>query len=301
LARQLYGDSGCELLHVHAGYNASAGNGKSVFFGILELCLGKYIRKFPVDILTCKQRNDAHKPMPEYSHWKGTRIMYCTEPNAEDKINSGIMKELTGGDPIQYRMLYSNTTHTFKPMFKISIMCNDAPVIEGNDEGVKRRIRKIDYVSKFVDRDNIDEDNHCYEKDPDFADQFKNSTALKMEFIRYILDHYDHEYRYEMPSVIKESSRIYLESNNVALSFVKDYIVKDVDGFFTFKDVSKVYQASHYNGKIHNLKNELQKIFNTMFLEQKKIKNTRYRSVILGYTLKSVFSNKDDDIDELEL
>jgi phage/plasmid-associated DNA primase len=226
--------------------------------------------------------------------------MYCTEPNADDKINSGIMKELTGGDLIQFRMLYSNIKQTFRPMFKISMMCNDAPIIEGNDEGIKRRIRKIDYISKFVDRDNIDKLNHCYEKDPDFIEQFKKDPQLKLEFIRFILDHYNHTYKFEMPDIIKESSRVYLEENNNVLNFVKEFIKKDKDGYFTLKDAKDKFKNSQYfNGKISNLKNELQKILKTICLEQKKINNKVFKYIFMGYNIIEYID--DENLDELDM
>lgn len=40
LARQLYGDHGNELFHIHAGFQGSASNGKTKFFEIMESCLG---------------------------------------------------------------------------------------------------------------------------------------------------------------------------------------------------------------------------------------------------------------------
>ena len=39
-ARQLFGDHGKELFHIHAGFRASASNGKSRFFEILDASLG---------------------------------------------------------------------------------------------------------------------------------------------------------------------------------------------------------------------------------------------------------------------
>jgi phage/plasmid-associated DNA primase len=65
-ARQLYGDNGCNLFHVHAGHQGSAGNGKTKFFDILERFLGDYVRKFGVEFLTAKDRPDVGKAMPEY-------------------------------------------------------------------------------------------------------------------------------------------------------------------------------------------------------------------------------------------
>ena len=299
LARQFYGDHGGELFHIHAGFQASAGNGKSVFFEVLELCFRDYIHKFQVEILVVKQRGDPHKPIPEFKNWRGKRILYCTEPNSDDKLNSGVLKELTGGESISYRMLFSNEIVKFRPMYKLSIMCNDAPIVEGNDEGIKRRIRKIDYLSKFVNRDEVDESNHCYEKDLNFVDQFKQENALKMEFARYILEHYDHAYKYEMPDIIKKSSTMYIDENNNVLNFVKEFIVKDTDGFFTLKEAKEHFKNSqHFNGKLTTLKNDLQKILKIQCIEEKKIKGRKYRSAFMGYSfIQAEIEENEDDIE----
>ncbi|KXZ42432.1 hypothetical protein GPECTOR_147g16 [Gonium pectorale] len=108
LARQLQGDVGHNLFHIHAGFQGSAGNGKSTFFDVLEMALGAYVRKFGVEMLVAKQRVESGKPMPEFQYWRGRRILYCTEPAHDDVLNAGIMKDLTGGEKILYRLLYSN-------------------------------------------------------------------------------------------------------------------------------------------------------------------------------------------------
>ena len=292
LAKQLYGDSGNELFHIHAGYNCSASNGKTIHFLILELCFCDYVLKIPVEIFVVKQRSEAGRPKPEMSLWRAKRILYCTEPNHDDKLNSGILKELTGGEIISYRMLYSNDIHKFKPMYKIAIMCNDPPLVEGGDEGIKRRIRKIDYISKFVDAELVDETNFCYQKDSNFISQFKDNDALKMEFARYILEHYDHNYRYEMPEIIKKSSTMYLEENNNVFNFVKEFITSDKDGYFSLKDAKEKFKNSqHFNGKITTLRNELQKVLKTQCIEEKMIKHKKYYSIFMGYSFKSLLQD----------
>lgn len=292
-ARQMYGDSGGELFHVHAGAQASAGNGKSVFFQVLELCFGKYVHRFPVEMLVCKQRGEAGRPRPDLKDWRGARINYTTEPNSDDKLNSGILKELSGGESIKYRLLFSNKIHTFRPMFKLHIMCNDAPGVDGGDEGVKRRIRKIDYISKFVNKEDVDEANNMYEKDPSFIEQFKATNVVKMEFARYILSYYDHSYKFEMPEVIKRNSNMYIEENNNVLNFVKESIVKDPKGFFTLKEAKERFKMSQYfNGKLTTLKNELQKVLKIECFDEKRIDGSKYRSVFIGYKF-------GVDIDEL--
>jgi putative DNA primase/helicase len=63
------------------------------------------------------------------------------------------MKDLTGGELIVYRMLFSYQFDEYIPQFKVHIMTNDSPKIDGTDEGVKRRSRVLPYISKFVTSD----------------------------------------------------------------------------------------------------------------------------------------------------
>jgi phage/plasmid-associated DNA primase len=60
------------------------------------------------------------------------------------------MKELTGGDPIQGRALYMES-ETFTPQFNLVVCTNSEFKIESNDDGTWRRIRQVEFKSKFVD------------------------------------------------------------------------------------------------------------------------------------------------------
>lgn len=283
-ARQLQGDVGQNLFHIHAGYQGSAGNGKTTFFEVLQMCLGKYARKFGVEMLTAKQRIDPGKPMPDFQHWKGARILYCTEPNHDDVLNTGILKDLTGGEEIMYRMLYANDIQNFKPQFNISILCNDSPKVDGSDSGVKRRIRKIDYMSQFVTKDQVDESNHYYLRDDTFIGRMRNDPRVRMEFLRYLLDNYEHDYQFEMPAVVKSNSAMYLEENDNVFKFVSEFIVKDATAFFTLKEAKDAFKYSEYfNGKILTLKNDLQKVLKCVCIEGKKINKKCERNVFMGY------------------
>ena len=294
LARQLYGDTGCELFHVHSGYMGSASNGKTKFFEVLELVLGDYVREFPVEMLVVKQRGEAHRPVPEFKWWRGRRILYCSEPNVDERINSGVMKALTGGEAIQYRMLFSNDLQQFRPIYKMHIMCNDAPQLDGADEGVRRRIRKLEYVSRFVDAEAVDESAHMYLKDLGFVDRFRDEIAYRLEFLKYVLEHYDHEFRYEMPRVVRENSIAYVEDNNCILKFVRTYIKEDRQGWFTLKDAKEAFKDSEYYDPKANLKTSLEKTLRVSCVEQKRIGPVRLKYVFLGYSMKEDEEASDD-------
>jgi len=303
-ARQLYGDNGMELFHVHAGCQGSASNGKSKFFEVLENCLGDYIRKFNVSILTSKQRLEPSKPMPEFNSWKGVRFLYCSEPNVDEHLHSGIMKEFTGGEKFVYRMLFANEMCEFRPQFKMHIMCNNTPLIEGSDDGVCRRIRLNEYISIFVqDEKLVDENKNFFLADVHFIERFRTDNKLKMEMMRYLLDNYNHMYRYEMPDIIKESSKQYLEENNNILKFVQEYIAQGSPSeFISLKTIKQAFTESQYFSKnaLITMKKDLQKILRVPCIEQKKINNVKYRSIFMGYKIVNE-TFIDETIDNLEL
>jgi putative DNA primase/helicase len=285
LARQLYGDTGNELFHIHAGYKGSAGNGKSKFFEILELVLGEYIHKFAVETLVVKQRSEPHKAVPEFKNWKGKRILYCSEPNPEDKLNSGVLKEMTGGEKISFRLCFSNETHKFVPMYKMHIMCNDTPQIDGGDQGVRRRIRKIDYISRFVDAEEADETRYMYAKDMGFVETFKNDVGARLEFLRYVLRHYDHSYAYSMPDIIKDNSSSYVDEHNSVLQFVKDRVQQENNAFFTLKDAKSIFKSCEYYDSKLNLRSSLEKVLRAQCIDSKRISGVLYRYVFYNYKL----------------
>jgi putative DNA primase/helicase len=120
---------------------------------------------------------------------KGIRYAVMNEPSKGMKLNEGIMKELTGGDPIQGRALYSES-ETFEPQFNLVVCTNNLFDIESNDDGTWRRIRKCDFVSKFINEDEQHTDETLYifpkdktlkEKIPAFAPVFA-SMLVKIAF-----------------------------------------------------------------------------------------------------------------------
>lgn len=295
IARQLYGDHGNELFHIHAGFQGSASNGKTKFFEIMESCLGDYVRKFGVEHLTAKQRPDPGKPMPEFQHWRGRRFLYCTEPNHDDVINTGIMKDFTGGEKVLYRLLFSNDIHEFRPQYKMHMMCNDAPKVDGSDQGVQRRGRKVDYVAKFVDASDVDPSQHKYMRDDRLINGFRSDHVMKMEFLRILLEQYDHHYEFTMPDVIRENSMMYLEENNAVVQFMHNCVKTEVQSLFTLKEAKELFKRSdYYNGKLLT-KNDIERYLRRKCTLEKRVNGKKYTNVFEGYTLIDGYVVSEDE------
>jgi phage/plasmid-associated DNA primase len=76
--------------------------------------------------------------------------MYCSEPESGYKLNTNFVKLLTG-DILKARGLYVNKEEAIKPSYNIFVCCNTLPNFDAYDEGIARRIRMIEFKTKFVE------------------------------------------------------------------------------------------------------------------------------------------------------
>eukprot|EP00798_Chlamydomonas_sp_ICE-L_P017776 gene17776-biopygen26739 len=93
-------------------------------------------------------KNNVMQEMLEYFYDPDFMKKIDADPNLIG-FNNGDLKDMTGGESITYRLLNSSDIVRFRPQHKIHIMCNAPPMVDGSDTGVQRRIRKIDYISRF--------------------------------------------------------------------------------------------------------------------------------------------------------
>jgi P4 family phage/plasmid primase-like protien len=130
-------------------YHGSGSNGKSILADLMSATLGEYKGTVPITLVT-EKRGLIGGTSDEVLKLKGVRYAVMQEPSKGVKLNEGIMKELTGGDPIQARGLYSES-EIFDPQFSLVVCTNNLFDIESNDDGTWRRIRKCDFMAKFID------------------------------------------------------------------------------------------------------------------------------------------------------
>ena len=234
LASVLSGKNINERFHIWTG---CGGNGKSKLIELFEGCIGDYSCKLPVKIVT-ETRARSEAANPALSNAKGKRFTCLQEPDKYDEINVGQMKELTGGDLITTRGLYSNQMQ-FKPQFKMVMTCNDLPKVSANDRGTWRRISVVEFISKFVDHPNP---NEPYEflVDEDLDQKLK----VWPEAFVYILLGYYKKYgrkRIEEPQDVKRFTEQYQEESDVFTGFINEYIIESVNPDSQGETLEKIY------------------------------------------------------------
>jgi hypothetical protein len=136
-------------------YIGGGSNGKSKLIELMSACLGEYKAVLPITAVTQK-RAMIGGASPELAVLKGVRYAVMQEPTKGDRINEGILKEITGGDVMNARALFKNTI-SFVPQFKLVVCTNVLFDINSNDDGTWRRIRLCNYKSKFCEDPKTDD------------------------------------------------------------------------------------------------------------------------------------------------
>ena len=122
----------------------SGANGKSTLVNFIEQTLGDYSTSVDVSLLTNKRANSSNAS-PDIIRLKGKRIFTFQEPEHDDKLRTGILKQYTGGDTIIARELFKAPV-SFKLQGTMMMCCNDLPAVASIDGGTWRRIRVIEFT-----------------------------------------------------------------------------------------------------------------------------------------------------------
>lgn len=209
----------------------SGANSKSILTGFLQKCLGDYYCILPIALLTQK-RASSNSAQSELERTKGRRMAMSQEPENGAVINVGLMKELTGGDRIQARGLFKEPVE-FRPQFKLFLACNDLPDITSDDGGTWRRIRVIEFKSKFVEKPKEN-------RKTEFAIDYQLSEKMekwKECFISYLIHIYknlpineDGKRFIEEPKSVIDATNKYKRNNDAIGSYIDECIkFKDAD------------------------------------------------------------------------
>ena len=293
LSTCLSGETKEEKLYILTG---TGSNGKSLTMDLMYAALGDYYMSCPITIIT-RKRGSSNETSPEKVRMKGKRCGVFQETDDGEKLNVGVMKEFTGGDKILVRDLFkgANEMIEFKPQMKYFLTCNQLPTVPSNDDGTWRRLRVIEFKSKFTDN-------------PVHPNQFKINTSLKHDIkkwapylLSYLLHIYESKYKginyLSEPEEVLASTNQYKMDNDYYTEYVNDKITFTQDTKDTisrenlYNDFRKWYVATGYDTKIVPKKLEFEKTINKLIGEPHRGKG--YIKVV--FTINSEVSQSDDD------
>jgi len=251
LASCLIGTSLNQTFNVYYGIGS---NGKSILTDLMSRALGDYKGSVPLTLITDK-RSAIGGTSSEIIQLKGVRYAVMQEPSKDTKINEGIMKELTGGDPLQGRALY-NESETFTPQFNLVVCTNSQFKIESNDDGTWRRIREVAFNSKFVDDEseipaeqNATSVQQCFLKDKNLKEKLPKLAPIFMSML--VTRAFETGGKVDDCAIVMEASRAYRLSQDKITTFVNQYFEltenpkKDFVPLTVIKNQFKTFSDNH--------------------------------------------------------
>lgn len=129
-------------------WTGEGNNSKSMVVKLFESTFGSYCIKFPTTTLT-GNRTQSSSATPEIARSKGTRVAFAQEPDDNEVMKGGIIKEHTGGDRMYGRQLFKEGEE-YEIMYKFFFMCNKIPAIPTGGQAVKNRTLIVPFLSTWV-------------------------------------------------------------------------------------------------------------------------------------------------------
>lgn len=297
LARNL-GDEKPEEFYYWTG---TGSNGKSCFTNLLYKALGEdYVASIPSNLLTEKKTNTT-SANPVLASLKGRKTAILQETEDGEKINTSIVKELTGGDPIIARELYQDPVK-FKPYASFYSCCNDIPKLNHVDGGIIRRLRIINWNTKFVENPI----KGTTQRQIDYKIKYNFDNNWDMLFMHKLL-----ELRKTMilplkiPKEVLTATNKYIGEQETIKGFIdthieytgepNDYIItaKLVDDFNLYQlnnyDISKPITKQLFNKEIKKY------LMLDKYKEKKTICGKSYKNIYMGYKYNKYIEELDDE------
>jgi P4 family phage/plasmid primase-like protien len=263
-------------------------NGKSTLINLIEYALGDFFVSSDSSLLTNK-KGLSSSASPDITRLKGRRVISFSEPE-NVSLHTSTIKQFSGDDTIIARELYKAPI-SFKLQGTMFLSCNDIPKVDNLDGGILRRLRIIEFKSKFCQNptpDNIYE----HKIDPKLSSKLQN---WKPYFIGILIHYLQFKDTIKEPEEVKVATSNYFEDNDNFNEFFKECIVKDKNTFTPLKEIYNEFVMWF----VENYKNEktpsLSKFKSKIRLENGNEITVKGKK---GYHLRLVSPDDNEDIFE---
>jgi len=205
LGYSMTGDTGEQVVFIGHG---TGSNGKSVFFATIRDLLGDYSMNAPTSLF---QRNPFATSSNDLAAIEFRRFLMCSEVLSSSKLNEQRIKQISGGDPITARYLYSEH-FTFMPNAKIWLFLNHLPIIEDDSFAFWRRVRLLPFNVKFEKST----------QDTQLAQKLKSEFSGILNWLIEGALLWQTEGLNQLPEVVRIATKEYQQENDVLAEFLDE-------------------------------------------------------------------------------
>lgn len=186
----------------------SGANGKSVLVDLMAKLIGDYAASAKIESITGKNRRGGGDATPDLMPMIGARFVRTSEPDDGQRLQEGLIKELTGGEPILVRALNENFVLVY-PIFKLTISGNHKPEIHGGDDGIWRRVMLVPFDIQIPPE----------ERDPDLIKKlWEERSGILNWLIAGLLEYLTHGL--QVPEQVVSATKEYREDSDPLGAFL---------------------------------------------------------------------------------
>ena len=251
-------------------------NAKSITQKFFELMLGELAIKFNTQYFTGKKVASG-SANPELSR-AAPPVRHATmeEPDADEQLNIGELKKLSGGDSYWARDLFERgkSTREVFPMFTLTFICNKLPKLKYSDKATWNRIRVIPFESTFVDPSEpcpatLDEQlrQKRFPMDKEFGKKIPDMVSA---FAWYLLQWRQKVSVRVEPAKVREATAVYRRQNDIYRQFIEESITEDKNASLTITEMYAQFKEWFKEGWPNMslpIKNEVKEYFDRLWGE----------------------------------
>lgn len=223
-----YALTGSVREHVLGFLFGGGANGKSTFLSTIHAMLGDYATPAPRGLLF-RSRGERHPT--ELASLHGRRFVTCAEIEEGQAFDEALVKDLTGGDPIECRRMREDFW-TYQPTHKLFLAGNHKPTVRGDDEGIWRRMRLVPWLVTIPEA----------ERDPELPAKLRAELPGILAWaVRGCLAW--QAKGLDAPAAVKAATAAYREENDVLGEFFRLNVVFERDATVARKEIREAYET----------------------------------------------------------
>jgi putative DNA primase/helicase len=233
-----YGLTGLTNYHVWPIFYGPQGrNGKGTMIETVKLVLGDLAHKTRSEMLLQARfpptRGSADADTLAF---RGKRIIWASETNEGQSVNTSLIKELTGADTLNARAPYGKRAVEFSPTHLLILLTNNRPKAPADDDPLWDRIHLIPFNIRYVDDPRAPNERPA---DHDLPEKLKAELpGILAWLVKGCLQW--QEKGLAPPDIVKMSTLEYRHDEDEVEQFIDEICVRNEDAF---ESTGKLFNA----------------------------------------------------------
>lgn len=214
--------------------HGKGGTGKSTAIKAIQAAAGSYHRTADFATFLDTGGRSSQGPSPDIARLSRARIVTSIEVSGGQKLNDGLLKQLSGGDQVVSRKLFGDETE-WAPTLSLWLVANERPKGRVDDDALWRRLIPFAFEQKIGER-----------RDAKLQDRLTQRVEHRMAILAWIVEgaqEYLATGSLRPPAAVRALIEDYRSSSNPLTEFYSDCTVVRDDAITERSRLWKTYRG----------------------------------------------------------